>query len=123
MSVRGIRGATVVGDDQPKAILQATQELLEGILQANPSLRPEDIASALFTITDDLHSAFPARAAREIGWQRVPLICAQEIPVPDGLQHCIRVLIHWNTDLPAEAVKHVYLRQAASLRPDLTSEG
>ena len=119
MSVRGIRGATVAEDDQPEAILQATQELLERILKANPSLRPEDIASALFTVTGDLQSAYPARAAREIGWQLVPLICAQEIPVPEGLQHCIRVLIHWNTDLPAKTVKHVYLRQAASLRPDL----
>lgn len=119
--LRGIRGATAVEDDQPEAIFRATRELLEKILLANPSLRPTEIASAIFTVTPDLRSAYPARAAREIGWERVPMLCAQEIPVPDGLPFCIRVLIHWNTDLPSEAVQHVYLHQAASLRPDLTS--
>ena len=119
--LRGIRGATAVETDQPEEILQATQELLERILQANPSLRPTDIASAIFTVTPDLRSAYPARAAREIGWERVPMLCAQEIPVPNGLPLCIRVLIHWNTDLPSEAVQHVYLHQATSLRPDLAS--
>jgi len=119
--LHGIRGATVVETDQPEAILRATQELLEKILQANPSLSPADIASAFFTVTPDLYSAYPARAAREMGWQRVPMLCSQEIPVPDGLPRCIRVLIHWNTNLPSEAVLHVYLHQAASLRPDLAS--
>jgi chorismate mutase len=119
--LRGIRGATAVETDQPEAILQATRELLEKILQVNPSMRPTDIASAIFTVTPDLHSAYPARAAREIGWEHVPMLCAQEIPVPNGLPLCIRVLIHWNTDLPSEAVQHVYLHQAASLRPDLAS--
>jgi chorismate mutase len=119
--MRGIRGATAVETDQPEVILQATRELLERILQANPSLRATDIASAIFTMTPDLRSAYPARAAREIGWERVPMLCAQEIPVPNSLPLCIRVLIHWNTDLPAEAVQHVYLHQAMSLRPDLIS--
>lgn len=117
--LQGIRGATVVEIDQPEAILRATRELLEQILQANPSLRPADIASAIFTVSPDLHSTYPARAAREMGWQRVPMLCAQEIPVPGGLLGCIRVLIHWNTDLNSEAVKHIYLHQAAGLRPDL----
>ena len=119
--LRGIRGATAVETDQPEEILQATQELLERILHANPSLRATDIASAIFTVTPDLRSAYPARAAREIGWERVPMLCAQEIPVPNGLPLCIRVLIHWNTDQPSEAVQHVYLHQATSLRPDLAS--
>ena len=119
--LRGIRGATAIETDQPEAILQATRELLEKILQANPSLHPADIASAFFTVTPDLHSAYPARAARDIGWELVPMLCAHEIPVPSGLPFCIRVLIHWNTDLPTEAVQHVYLHQAASLRPDLIS--
>jgi chorismate mutase len=117
--LRGIRGATAVEEDQPDAIIQATRELLQKILQANPSLRPTEIASAIFTVTPDLRSAYPARAAREFGWEQVPMLCAQEIPVPNGLALCIRVLIHWNTDLPSEAVQHVYLHQAASLRPDL----
>jgi chorismate mutase len=119
--LHGIRGATVVEADQSESILQATRELLEDILQANPSLRPADIASAIFTVTPDLHSAYPARAARDIGWQDVPMLCAQEIPVPNGLPLCIRVLIHWNTELPSQMVRHVYLHQAASLRPDLAS--
>jgi chorismate mutase len=79
----------------------------------------EDIASALFTTTADLSSAFPARAARELGWQHVPLLDAQEIPVPGSLPRCVRVLLHWNTDKPQADIRHVFLRGAASLRPDL----
>jgi chorismate mutase len=79
-----------------------------------------DLASAFFTVTEDLHSAYPSQAARELGWQHVPLICSREIPVPGGLPRCIRVLLHWNTDLPQHAIRHVYLGGAAELRPDLT---
>jgi chorismate mutase len=122
MSVRGIRGATTTSQDEPGAILSATRELLAAILEANPSLCPEDIASALFTLTDDLSAAYPARAARELGWTDVPLMCAKEIPVPGSLPCCIRVLLHWNTSLPQSAVRHVYLREAAGLRPDLVSK-
>jgi len=122
MSVRGIRGAITVEEDQPEAILQATRELLEAILKANPELRPDDIASTFFTVTVDLRSAYPAQAAREMDWGSVPLICAQEIPVPNGLRRCIRVLIHWNTELAINSIHHVYLRQATSLRPDLVDQ-
>jgi chorismate mutase len=119
MSIRGIRGATVVYQDEPEEILAATRELLDAICQANPSLRVEDVASAFFTLTDDLHSAYPALAARQMGWSEVPLMCAREIPVPGSLQRCIRVLVHWNTGLAQSEIHHVYLGQAASLRPDL----
>jgi chorismate mutase len=119
MALRGIRGATVSEADQPEMILAATRQLLEAILSANPSLSPGDIASALFTVTDDLCSAYPAQAARQLGWVQVPLMCAGEIPVPGSLPRCIRVLVHWNTDLPQAEIQHVYLGQAASLRPDL----
>jgi chorismate mutase len=119
MSLRGIRGATTAAHDQADEILSATQELLEAILQANPTLQPDEIASVIFTSTADLRAAFPARAARELGWQTVPLLDALEIPVPGGLPHCIRVLIHWNTELPQSAIQHVYLREATGLRPDL----
>lgn len=122
MSVRGLRGATVAREDRPEVILTATRELLESILEANPSLELDDMASALFTVSADLRSVYPAQAARQMGWQLVPLMCAQEIPVPGSLERCIRVLIHWNTNLPAEAVRHVYLHGAASLRPDLAGE-
>ncbi len=119
MSLRGIRGATVAAQDQPDAVLEATRQLLAEIQSANPELKPEDIASAIFTVTQDIQSVFPAQAARQIGWDRVPLMCMREIPVPGSLALCIRVLVHWNTDLPQDAIRPVYLGAAASLRPDL----
>jgi chorismate mutase len=119
MSVRGIRGATTVSQDTPEEILAATQELLLAILQANPTLQPTDLASAIFTLTDDLSSVYPAQAARLLGWVDVPLIDAREIPVPGSLPLCIRVLLHWNTDLPQSSIQSIYLHQAARLRPDL----
>jgi len=121
MPVRGIRGATAVDRDDPDEILSATRALLEEILEANPTLQTADLASAWFTVTPDLCTAHPARAARDLGWTLVPLMCAQEIPVSGALPRCIRVLLHWNTGLPQEAVKHVYLGRAASLRPDLST--
>lgn len=119
MPVRGIRGATTVGADVKEQVFSATQELLASILAANPGLRVEDIASAMFTVTDDIISVYPALAARQLGWELVPMMCAREIPVPESLPLCIRVLVHWNTDREQRAVKHVYLREAVKLRPDL----
>ncbi len=122
MPVRGIRGAVVAERDGPEAIWSATRCLLEAILAANPGLRPADLASAWFTATPDLSAAYPAAAARQLGWTQVPLMCVQEMAVPGSLARCIRVLLHWNTDLPQSAVQHVYLRAAISLRPDLSSD-
>jgi len=122
MPVRGVRGATVTSHDRPADICSATQELLTAIMDANPFLRLADLASAIFTLTADLTSAFPAEAARQLGWQEVPMLCAREIPVPGSLPRCIRVLLHWNTDLPQHAIHHVYLGEARSLRPDLSPE-
>jgi chorismate mutase len=119
MPVRGIRGAIDVQEDTPEAVLDRTRQLLTAIMKANPELRSEDIASAIFTTTVDLKSAFPAQAAREMGWNALPMICSQEIPVPGSLPRVIRILLHWNTDLPQDAVRHVYLGAAAGLRPDL----
>jgi len=119
MSIRGIRGATTVTADEPELILQATRELLEEILVENEGMRTEDIASALFTVTDDLNSTFPAQGARQMGWGLVPMMCAREIPVPGSLPKVIRVLVHWNTDVPQNKITHVYLRDAVKLRPDL----
>jgi len=119
MAIRGVRGATVAQRDDPEQILTATRRLLSAILAANPTLDPADLASALFTVTADLCSTYPAQAARQLGWENVPLMCAQEIPVPGSLARCVRVLLHWNTDLPQASVHHVYLDQAAGLRPDL----
>lgn len=119
MPVRGVRGAVTAAVDEPDAVLAATKELLHAILGANPTLRIEDLASAVFTTTVDLNSAYPAKAAREIGWTQVPMICSREIPVPGSLPFCIRVLLHWNTDLPQNQIRHIYLGDAANLRPDL----
>jgi len=119
MPIRGIRGATTVTVDEPDLILQATRELLEEILAENEGMQPEEVASAVFTVTDDLISTFPAQAARQMGWDLVPMLCAREIPVPSSLPHVIRVLVHWNTEIPQSEIKHVYLRDAVKLRPDL----
>ena len=121
MPIRGIRGATTVSADDPELILEATRELLEAFLQQNESMEPEDVASALFTVTDDLASTFPAQGARQMGWGLVPMLCAREIPVPNSLQHVIRVLVHWNTELKQNEITHVYLREAVKLRPDLVA--
>lgn len=115
---RGIRGATTVERDSAAAILQATRELLTRIVEVNGAA-VEDLASAFFTATPDLTAAFPAAAARDLGWQHVALLDAQEIPVPGSLPRCVRVLLHWNTDTPQAEIHHIYLRDAASLRPDL----
>jgi len=123
MPVRGIRGAVVPFQDSPDAIYSATRELLLEIINKNEGLKAEDIASVLFTVTDDLQSAFPAAAARQIGWDMVPLIDAREIAVPKSLERVIRVLILWNTDLFQTEIQHIYLGAAAQLRPDIKSAG
>ncbi len=119
MATRGIRGATAAAADEPQAILRATQELLGEIMRQNDELTTQDIASAFFTLTDDLSSAYPAEAARRMGWEAVPMICSREIPVRGSPPRIIRVLIHWNTDTPQSRIRHVYLHDAAKLRPDL----
>lgn len=121
MTTRGIRGAITIEANSAENILSATCELLDAILETNPDLQPEDVSSALFTVTDDIASAFPGAATRQMGWDLVPVICAREIPVPGSLPLCIRVLVHWNTDKEQSAIKHVYLRDAEKLRPDLVS--
>lgn len=121
MHVRGIRGATCAAADTREEILQATRELLAEMLRANDSVEFDDIASILFTTTTDLTATFPAEAARELGMNFVPLLCASEIDVPGRLPRCIRVLMHVNTGKPPREMLHVYLREAKSLRPDMHS--
>ena len=122
MQTRGIRGATTITTDTKETVLSATRELLDAILAANPDLKTDAIASVLFTTTEDIASAYPALAARQIGWDQVPMMCAREIPVPGGLPMCIRVLIHWNTDKKQSEIQHVYLREAVKLRPDIVNQ-
>ncbi|HEX2863008.1 MAG TPA: chorismate mutase [Deinococcales bacterium] len=128
---RGIRGATTVTENTPEAIVSATLELLTEMLRANelaadPSRPTTDeldaLCSIIFTLTPDLNAAFPAEAARNgLGMTMVPLLNAQEIPVPGRLQRVIRVMLHVNTGRPQREMRHVYLREAVRLRPDLTS--
>jgi chorismate mutase len=119
MTMQGVRAATTVDCDTEDNVLSATRELLKAVLAANPDLKPVDIGSVIFTVTEDIISAFPARAARQLGWEKVPMICTREIPVSGSLPLCIRVLIHWNTAKKQAEIRHVYLRAARTLRPDL----
>jgi len=118
--VRAIRGAVDVDEDTPAAITAATTELVREIVRRN-HVRPADIISAVFTTTPDLRSQFPATAARDAGWQDVPLICASEMAVPGSLPRCIRALVHIRRSPTAPSLQPVYLGRAASLRPDLAS--
>ncbi|WP_219836541.1 chorismate mutase [Paenibacillus sp. R14(2021)] len=120
MSVRGIRGAITVEVNEEQPILQATVELLNGIVSAN-GIVPGDIASVFVTVTGDLDATFPARAIRAMsGWDLVPLMCALEVPVKGSLEKCIRLMVLVNTDLTQEQVEHIYLGGARALRPDLS---
>lgn len=117
MFCRGIRGATTAEQNEQEEILAATRELLRAIVQQN-DLRIDDIASGFFTVTADLDAAFPALAARQLGWSEIALMCMREIPVPGSLDRCIRVLLHVNTTRGPSELRHVYLRKAATLRPE-----
>lgn len=121
MALRGVRGAISVTDDEPTLIRAAATELLQEILRRNEIVDFDDVVSAVFTTTEDLISAFPAEAARALGMNQVPLLCAQEIPVPGSMPRCIRVLLHVNTERTPQQVEHVYLRDAQKLRPDIRS--
>jgi len=116
-----LRGATTVESDSPGHIAVATAELLNELTSRN-GLTASDVISAIFTVTPDLVSDFPARAARNLGWDEVSLLCTTEIPVVGALEHCIRVLIHAETTRERASIRHVYLRGAKTLRPDLISE-
>ena len=115
--MRGVRGATTVGANDAGEIVARTEELLSRMVAEN-GIRPEDVASAVFTVTEDLDAEFPAVAVRALaGWGDVPLLCAREIPVPGSLGRCVRILLHWNANVRAEDVRHVFLRGARELRP------
>lgn len=119
MTCRGIRGATTADSNSKNDILTATRQLLALMIRSN-GIETEDVASAMFSLTSDLNAEFPALAARQLGWLDVPLLCTYEVDVPGSLRSCIRILIHWNTDKPQSEVKHVYIKDAMRLRPDLS---
>lgn len=119
--IRGVRGAITVDRNDTAHVRERTLELMRALVERNAIL-PEDVASAIFTVTPDLDADFPAHAARTLsGWESVPFLCAREIPVPGALPRCVRVLLHWNTDRPQREVRHAYLREASPLRPELES--
>lgn len=115
--LRGVRGATTAARDDPGEIVAATEELLRALTEAN-GLIPDDIVSGFFTVTPDLTTEFPARAARRLGWNDVALLGAVEVAVAAAPVRCIRVLLHVYTTRPPAAIRHVYLRGASELRPD-----
>jgi chorismate mutase len=117
MRVRAARGAIVAPGPEAEDVLDATERLLRGMFEAN-QVMPEDLVSILFTATEDLRSAFPAEAARRMGMGAVPLLCACEIAVDGAMASVVRVLMHFYTDLAADAVVHLYLDGAESLRDD-----
>ncbi|MFC4599069.1 chorismate mutase [Cohnella hongkongensis] len=122
MSVRGIRGAITVEQNEEQPILDATVELLNGIVEVN-QFEPEDIASVFVTVTQDLDATFPARAIRQMaGWELVPLMCSVEVPVKGSLEKCIRLMVLVNTDVAQKDIRHVYLNRAQALRPDLAGK-
>jgi chorismate mutase len=116
--IRGVRGANTVRDNTRESILEATRELLEVLVREN-EIRTEDIVSVFFTLTPDLNAEFPAFAARDMGWTRVPLLCAAEISVPGSMPRCLRILMHVQTSRSGDEIRHVYLGETALLRPDL----
>jgi chorismate mutase len=118
MILRGVRGAITVEVNAKETIVSATKELIENMLSEN-KIQTEEIASIFFTTTPDLNADFPAQAARQLGMNLVPLLCAGEIAVPGALAKCIRILIHWNTNKSQSEIKHSYLKGAKVLREDL----
>ncbi|MDQ2678218.1 MAG: chorismate mutase [Actinomycetota bacterium] len=117
-TVAALRGAITLERDEREHMLERVTRLLTEIMDRN-GLEHGDLISILFTATDDLHSAFPAVAARQLGMGDVPLICARELDIDGGMPRCVRVMIHITTDRPRSELRHVYLEDARSLRDDL----
>ena len=118
--VRAIRGAITVKKNESSEIYTATEELLAEMMVQN-SIVKDDLISMIFTLTPDLNACFPARQAREMGYDNVPLMCMSEIDVKGSLEKCIRILIYTNSDKSLDEIKHIYLKGAAVLRPDLSN--
>jgi chorismate mutase len=114
----GVRGAITVSEDSPEAIWAATRDLLEAMIAVN-GIDEAEVASIFFSATPDLRAAFPAKAARDMGWRQTALMGMQEMDVEGGLPRCIRILIHWNTVKSNNELQHVFMGEAAALRPDL----
>ncbi len=116
--VRALRGATTLDRDDRDHIMERTQELIRELFERN-GLVEDDLISIVFTATDDVHSAYPAEAAREAGITHVPLLCARELEIDGGIPRCVRLLVHTYTARPVRDLRHVYLHEARQLRTDL----
>lgn len=120
---RGFRGATTAEENTATHILQVTKELMAEMIKEN-QLTASNVSHIFFSMSPDLNAAFPAKIVREIpGWKHVPVMCMQEVAVPDSLDKCIRIMLVAHTSLSQEDVEHVFLNEAVKLRPDLTKEG
>jgi len=117
MPCRGVRGASTADANTREAILEATRQLLALLIRQN-GIEEKDVASVIFSTTRDLDAEFPALAVRQLGWFDVALMCVNELDVPGSLRQCIRILLHWNTEKASDEIVHVYIKEAASLRPD-----
>lgn len=118
--VRGIRGAITVEENEANQIIASTENLLREIIGAN-KVEAKDVAQVIISVTEDINDAFPAAALRRLeGWNYVPVMCTKEIPVPNSLPKCIRVMMTVNTNTKQEDISHIYLNKAVQLRPDLT---
>lgn len=118
MAIRALRGATTIDKDTTEEVITYTKELLLEMISRN-DIDKEDLISILFTSTNDIHSAFPAAAARELGFGDVPLMCAGELEIVNSTPLCIRVMMHLETSRTRADMRHVYLRGARGLRDDL----
>ncbi|QOR65266.1 chorismate mutase [Cytobacillus suaedae] len=118
--VRGIRGAITVEENEANLIISSTEQLLREMIETN-KVEARDVAQVIISVTEDINDAFPAAALRRLeGWNYVPVMCTKEIPVPNSLSKCIRVMMTVNTNTNQEDICHIYLKNAIQLRPDLT---
>jgi len=122
MRCYAIRGAVPVECNRAEEIIDATRELLERIVDVN-GIDPEEIVSVTFSATEDLDAIAPARAARDMGWMYIPLLCVREMPTQGGMARVVRVMMYVNGDRIPSDVRHVYLGEAQALRPDLVAAG
>lgn len=120
--IRGVRGATTVLQNTEEEITLATEKVVSEMVKAN-GIKPEDISHIFFSVTADLNASFPAKGIRELdGWTYVPVMCMQEIDVPNSLDFCIRVMMTINTSKSQKEIEHIFQNEAIKLRPDLTEE-
>jgi chorismate mutase len=120
--IRGVRGAITVSKNQEEEIISSTEELLKEMIEEN-QIDPNCVASIFISATEDITAAFPAKALRKLkGWTYVPVMCMSEIPVPNSLKRCIRIMMHVNTKTDQDKLIHVYLKDAIILRPDLNNK-